>query len=47
MDIISHLISDIERTFAKDDLQSAPREVLESLIISVYDGLTQVRQQSN
>lgn len=47
MDIISHLISDIERTFAKDDLQSAPREVLESLIISVHDGLTQVRQQSN
>ena len=43
MNRISDLISQIEQTFSKDDLQSAPRAVLEQLIISVYDGLLLAR----
>lgn len=36
------LISKIEDTFAKDDIQSAPRETLERLIIDLYDGLNEM-----
>lgn len=43
MNTVESLISQIEQTFAKDDLQNAPREVLENLIISVYDGLLSAR----
>lgn len=43
MNAVESLISQIEQTFAKDDLQTAPRSVLEQLIISVYDGLLLAR----
>jgi len=33
------LINDVDETFKKDDIHSAPREVLENLILRLYDGL--------
>ena len=36
---ISNLINVVDNTFAKDDLQSVPRRVLEELIIRLYDGM--------
>jgi hypothetical protein len=33
------LIERIENAFSKDDLKSAPREVLEQVIADTYDGL--------
>lgn len=41
---MNEIISSIENTFSKDDLTSAPRGVLEQLIISVYDQLTELNQ---
>jgi len=41
---MQEIISRIENTFSKDDVTSAPREVLERLIISVYDDLTELNK---
>lgn len=43
MNLTESLISQIEQTFVKDDLRSAPRERLESLIVCIYDELNQAR----
>lgn len=41
-DFVRGAISQIEGTFKKDDIQSAPRKVLEDLILSLYDQLNEV-----
>lgn len=42
MNPIQDLINVVDETFAKDDLQSAPRKVLEELIVHLYDGLNEI-----
>lgn len=42
MNPIQPIIQQIENTFSKDDLKSAPRKVLEDLILSVYDELNKI-----
>lgn len=44
MNAIQPIINKIESAFSKDDLRSAPRKVLEDLIIEVYDALNEVNQ---
>jgi len=39
---LQHILYQIENTFRKDDVHSAPREVLENLIVSVYDQLREL-----
>ena len=41
---IQNLINVIDNTFAKDDVQSAPRKVLEELIVHLYDGLNKINE---
>ena len=36
------ILYQLENTFRKDDVHSAPREVLENLIVSVYDQLMEL-----
>lgn len=36
------LIEHIEDVFSKDDLHSAPREVLESVLADTYEGLCEI-----
>ncbi len=36
------LIERIEDAFSKDDLRSAPREVLESVLADTYEGLCEI-----
>lgn len=42
MNPIQDLINVVDATFAKEDLQSAPRKVLEELIVHLYDGLNEI-----
>lgn len=42
MNEVRNLINVVDATFAKDDLQSAPRKVLEELIVHLYDGLNHI-----
>ena len=42
MNPIQDLINVVDETFAKEDLQSAPRKVLEELIVHLYDGLNEI-----
>lgn len=42
MDAIQPILYKLEHTFRRDDIKSAPREVLEKLIIEVYDDLTEL-----
>ena len=39
MEQVWNLIHMVDATFAKDDMQSCPRKVLEELIVNMYDGL--------
>lgn len=39
---IRDLINDVDTTFKKDDIKSAPREVLEKTILHLYDGLNKI-----
>lgn len=39
---IQNLINKMDATFAKDDLKSAPRKVLEELIVYLYDELNKI-----
>ena len=42
MNAIQPILYKLEHAFRKDDIHSAPREVLENLIIEVYDDLTEL-----
>ena len=44
MDAIQPIIYKLEHTFRRDDIKSAPRDVLEKLIIEVYDDLTELNR---
>ena len=39
---IQSILYKLEHTFRRDDIKSAPREVLENLIIEVYDDLPEL-----
>lgn len=44
MSALHPIIYKLENTFSKDDIKSAPREVLEELIISIYDELNELQR---
>lgn len=46
-ELAQNLINVVDATFSKDDLQSAPRKVLEELIIHLYDGLHHIIEESD
>lgn len=42
VELAQTLINIVDSTFAKDDITTAPRKVLEELIIQLYDGLNMI-----
>ena len=42
MRTLQSVLYKLEHTFRRDDIKSAPHEVLEKLILEVYDDLTEL-----